>query len=368
MRGFPITRRLAALAALGLFAALSGCRATTQAASAANQPAGPQPIVVAVAPAREQTLVRTAEEQGALFPRERTVIASEVTGAVAEILADFGDSVAAGQPLLKINPREYQLRVDSSQAALDQARARFENAHAEFGRADQLRRENMMSQAQFDSAKAALGVAQADAEAAEKALRLTEKKLDDTIVKAPFAGFVQKRLISLGEYVNPGDKLCELIASDPIKLRVPLPERFVPLVRTGLKIELAVDAAPGKSYTGRITRVAPALDETSRTLLVEAEVPNADGSLRPGYFAHVQVSLGQDRALFVPQRAVLRYAGVERVFVVEGGVARSREVTTGATLGDQIEISKGLKAGEYVITSNVDRLADGVPVTPREQS
>jgi membrane fusion protein (multidrug efflux system) len=145
-------------------------------------------------------------------------------------------------------------------------------------------------------------------------------------------------------------------------------ERFVPLVKPGLEVRLTVEAAPGKTYTGRITRVAPALDETSRTLLVEAEVANPDGALRPGYFAHVEVSLGQDRALFVPTSAVVRYAGVERLFVVRDGVAHSVEVTTGTVLGDQIEIAKGLKPGDQVVISDVDRLADGLPVRARSQS
>lgn len=356
---------LATLLTIGLIT-LCACRQAPARADSA-QPR-PESLVVAVATAREQSLVRTAEAQGALFPRERTIIASEVSGAVAAVLADFGDRVGQGQPLLKIAPREYQLRVDSSRAAVDQAQARLANARAEYGRAEQLRRENMISQAQFDQTTAGLGVAQADAEAAEKALRLAEKKLGDTLVRAPFAGFMQKRLVSLGEYVDPGQKLCELIATDPIKLRAPLPERFVPLVKIGLEVNLSVEAAPGKSYTGKITRVAPALDEATRTLLFEAEVPNPEGALRPGYFAHVRVSLGQDRALFVPASALMRYAGVERVFVVRDGVAHSREVATGAMLGDQIEIANGLAAGEKVVTTDVDRLADGVPVATREQS
>jgi RND family efflux transporter MFP subunit len=135
-----------------------------------------------------------------------------------------------------------------------------------------------------------------------------------------------------------------------------------------LGVTISVEAAPGQTYSGRITRIAPALDEASRTLLVEAEIANPDGALRPGYFAHVIVSLGQDRALFVPATAVLRYAGVARVFVVGDGVVHSREVTTGTLIGDRIEIAKGLSDGEKVVTSDVDRLADGLAVVTREQS
>ena len=113
---------------------------------------------------------------------------------------------------------------------------------------------------------------------------------------------------------------------------------------------------------------APALDENSRTLLIEAEVPNADGMLKPGYFAHVTMNLGHDRALFIPSSAVLRYAGVARVFIFKDGAVRSREVTTGSAEGEQIEIISGLNQGEKVVVSDVDRLADGRPVVAKEQS
>jgi membrane fusion protein, multidrug efflux system len=175
-------------------------------------------------------------------------------------------------------------------------------------------------------------------------------------------------MVSLGEYVSPGKEIYELIATDPIKLRCPMPERFVPLARVGMPVKLAIDADQDTSYTGKITRIAPALDESSRTLLIEAEVANPDGALKPGFFAHVTMDLGHDRALFVPTAAVLRYAGVARVFIVEQGLVRAREVTTGSVVGDQTEITGGLKEGDHVAVSDVDRLADGTAVVAKEQS
>jgi RND family efflux transporter MFP subunit len=140
------------------------------------------------------------------------------------------------------------------------------------------------------------------------------------------------------------------------------------MARIGLPVDLTIDARPDKTFHGSVTRIAPALDDNSRTLLVEAEVPNPEGILKPGYFAHVTMNLGHDRALFIPNSAVLRYAGIARVFVYAGGAVRSREVTTGSAEGDQIEIISGLKPGEKVVISNVDRLADGTIVIAKEQS
>jgi RND family efflux transporter MFP subunit len=350
--------------ALLALVAVAGCRETE--AGAVSEPTLAPKLVVAVAPAGERMLTRTAQVQGAMFPREQTTLASEVEGSVVAVLADFGDPVKQGQILMRINPREYQLRVDSVQATLDQARARLANSQADFERLNELKRQGLISPQQFDKTSATLQVDQADVESAEKALALARKKLGDTSIRAPFAGAVQKRMASLGEYVVPGKQLYEIIATDPIKLHCPIPERFVPLTKVGMPVKVTIDARPGITYSGRITRIAPALDESSRTLLVEAEVPNPDGVLKPGFFAHVTIDLGQDRALFVPLSAILRYAGVARVFVVKDGVAHSREVETGATEGDFIEITKGLKPGERVITTDVDRMADGVKVVARE--
>lgn len=351
--------------ALGALA-LVGCH--QPAAAEVESKTGPAPIAIAVATAHQQSLDRTAEVQGALFPREHAVMSSEVEGRVSEVVADFGDKVTAGQVMLKINPREYELRLQTAQAALDQARAKLVNSTARYDRAKALKQAAAISTEQFDQLASQLRVDQADTESANEAVAMARKKLGDTEIKAPFSGSVQKRMVSLGEYVSPGKEIYELIATDPIKLRCPMPERFVPLARIGMPVKLAIDANQGASYTGKITRIAPALDESSRTLLIEAEVANPDGALKPGFFAHVTMDLGHDRALFVPTAAVLRYAGVARVFVVEQGIVRAREVTTGSVLGDQTEITGGLKEGDHVAVSNVDRLADGTAVTAKEQS
>jgi membrane fusion protein, multidrug efflux system len=336
-------------------------------AKASNSPTD-SPLVVGVATVHQQDLIRTAQTQGALFPKEKAVLAAEVGGALARVFADMGDQVKAGQVLAQIDPREYQLRLDSAQAQLEQVQARLANTQANFGRMKELNREHLVAPQQYDQSSAEMRIAQADADVAEKQLGLARKKLSDTDIRAPFAGSVQKRMVSLGEHVGEGMPLYELIATDPIKLRAPIPERFVPMAKVGLRIDLTVDARPQETFHGTISRIAPALDENSRTLLIEAEVPNADGMLKPGYFAHVTMNLGHDRALFIPNSAVLRYAGVERVFIFKDGVVRSREITTGSIEGDQIEIISGLKQGEKVVATDVDRLADGTPVVAKEQS
>ena len=358
-------RIIIAIAAFsGLLA--SGC--TGPSPAKASTPVESERLVVAIATAHQMDMIRTAQAQGALFPKERAVLAAEVSGALAQVFADMGDHVKEGQVLARIDAREYQLRVDSAQAQLEQAQARALNATANFQRIKELNRQHLVAAQQYDQSSAEMRVAQADADAAEKQLGLAKKKLGDTYIRAPFAGWVQKRTVSLGEHVGEGMPLYELIATDPIKLRAPIPERFVPMAKVGLPLDLTIDARPDKVFHGAVTRIAPALDDNSRTLLVEAEVPNPAGILKPGYFAHVTMNLGHDRALFIPSSAVLRYAGIARVFVYESGAVRSREVSTGSEEGSLIEIISGLKQGEKVVVSDVDRLADGTPVVAKEQS
>ena len=355
---------IAIVVATGLFA--SACNGPS--AAKASTPAESERLVVAVATAHQRDMIRTAQAQGALFPKEKAVIASEVMGALAQVYADMGDHVKAGQVMARIDPREYQLRLDAAQASLEQVQARLANANANYQRMSELNRQHLIAAQQYDQTQAEMRVAQADANAAENQLGIAKKKLNDTYIRAPFAGWVQKRTVALGEHVGEGMPLYELIATDPIKLRAPIPERFVPMAKLGIHLDLTIDARPDKIFHGSVTRIAPALDDNSRTLLVEAEVPNPEGILKPGYFAHVTMNLGHDRALFIPTSAVLRYAGIARVFVYESGAVRSREVTTGTTEGDQIEVITGLKPGEKVVISDVDRLADGTTVIAKEQS
>ena len=219
-------------------------------ADSALQPSGAEGIQAA---AKEESLDRTAEVQGALFPRERAVIASNVDGTVVQVTADFGDMVKAGQVLLRIDPREYQLRLDSAEATVEQSNARLENSRARFNRAATLRKEGLISQQEYDQTAATLRVDEADTGSAEKAAALSRKKLNDTVVHAPFAGSVQKRMASVGEYISVGTQLYEFIATDPIKLRCPMPERVVPLAPPGMPVKLTVDAQP-ESYLHSTSR------------------------------------------------------------------------------------------------------------------
>jgi membrane fusion protein (multidrug efflux system) len=213
-----------------------------------------------------------------------------------------------------------------------------------------------------DTAEAEYTVAEAAVRSAEKALAIAQKRLKDTYIVSPVNGFVQQRFVNPGEFVDKGSKLLEIVDVHPLKLRTPIPERYARMARIGLPMRVAVDALPGETFNGKLTRVAAGVDHATRSLLVEAEIPNPDGRLRPGYFAHVTGVMGEEMVLLIPRAGLYRYAGVDRIFVVNGNAITSREVKAGIEEDDMVEIAEGLAEHEQVAVSALDRLADGMTV------
>ena len=157
--------------------------------------------------------------------------------------------------------------------------------------------------------------------------------------------------------------------TNPLRLQLTVPQQFSVEVGVGRAVALEVDTAPGKIYSGQVRYVSPALQTDSRTLIVEAVVNNDDGSLRPGSFATAQIEQGDRRpGVLAPAAAVRTVAGTSRVFVVADSLAEERLVTTGQTVGDLVEITTGLKAGEQVVTTNVNQIVDGVRVAAATSS
>lgn len=225
---------------------------------------------------------------------------------------------------------------------------------------DQLR----IARAQLDSDLAALKVAEAQVKQREAALGLAQKRLGDTTVRAPLAAIVARRHVSAGEYVKENTALFTLVVSDPLKYTGTIPERFAPEVRAGQPLRLSVEAYHGRAFAGQVTRVAPAVDVQTRTLPLEARVPNADDRLRPGFFARgVVLTRKEDGVAFVPVNAVTYFVGITKVFVVADGKVQERQIRTGAREAGWVEILAGVKPGETVATGNLSQLFDGAPVS-----
>jgi HlyD family secretion protein len=382
-----------------------GCSRQEAATAAAKDPPGSRPVSITVAQAEGREVRRSIQVVGTLMPQEEVTLGNDVPATVDKIFVDLGDRVHKGQVVIKLDEREARLEVERQTANLQAAREALQGARQvlDLDRANLERNQALLadartnlkrfqglfsegaisasqrdsaltqhdvaaasiraSEAQLESDRAAVKNAEASVEQARAALELARKRLQDTDLVAPFDGFVRKRLVNPGETYKEKTPLVSLVATQALKLQGEVPERFAPLVAVGHPVQVEVEAFPGRSFTGRIVRVSPAVDVETRTFTVEAAIPNPDGALKPGFFAKAAVLVGTDRDVpFVPEDAVASLAGIVKVFVVTDGRAEERRVKTGERRDGWAEILDGVRPGETVATSNLSQLATGTRV------
>ena len=221
-----------------------------------------------------------------------------------------------------------------------------------------------VAEAQLRSDQAAVRAADATVRQREASLGIVEKRLADTTIKARIAGYVAKRHIAAGEFVKDNTPIFTIVVTNPLKYTGSVPERQAPELRTGQTLRLSVEAYPDRSFTGTIVRLAPAVDVATRTLAIEARVPNETGALRPGFFAKGEVLTRKDpTVVVVPTDALMVVAGLAKVFVIADGKSQERLVKAGGRQGAALEILDGVKVGETVATSNLPALYNGAPIT-----
>ena len=202
--------------------------------------------------------------------------------------------------------------------------------------------------------------------AARARVTMAQKALADTTVRSPFAGVVGERFVSVGDYVTRGTKVASVMRVDPLRVELTVPEQFVSAVATGRAVTFEVDSYPGETFTGQVRFVSPSLAAETRALMIEAVVPNPESRLKPGFFATAQIEQAtMAPGVLVPATAVRTVSGTARVFVVNGDRVEERIVTAGQAIGERVEITSGLKAGEKVVSTGVERLVDGVRVVAR---
>jgi len=387
------------VAVLALAAGLASACGTAKGESSAKGDA-PAAMSVSVSAAIEEPITRFLKVTGTLAAEEEAEVAAEIQGRVIATPVERGTRVAEGADLVRVSPAEAQAQAteaDANAAQLEgrlglsggaefesdrvpevaNARAQLTLATGEFDRAKMLFEKQLLSKADFDQKSAQAEVARRQFEiarngamqqyqallAARARVVLARKALADTVVRAPFAGVVGERLVSVGDYVTRGTKVASVLRTNPLRVQLTVPEQYSAEVAVGRSVSFEVDASPGKKFTGQVRYVSPALETSSRTLVVEAVVPNDGGALKPGSFATALIEqANRSPGVLTPATAIRTVSGTSRVFVVSGDRAEERIVTIGQPVGDLVEITSGLKAGEKVATSSVAQLADGAPV------
>jgi RND family efflux transporter MFP subunit len=321
-------------------------------------------INVQVQAAEKKALRPFVETIGTLNPNEEVIVSAELDGILKEVRVDEGSVVSKGIVLATIDDTDYSLEVKRSEAALRQAEATLANTKLEYQRKEALYKEQLVTQQQFDDVSTRLSLAEAELDRAKAALSLAREKLRKTRVLSPLSGAVKEKKVSAGDYVKNGTNLFVVIQNNPIKLDFTVTERDVGKLRKGQDVLLKVDAFPDREFHGKVSIIYPSLEERTRTLQVEALVPNIGEILKPSFFAHVILYTGEAKdTIVVPVTSLLYEAEKVKVFVIEGDKAKERRVKLGNKYGEIMEIVEGLKERESVVTVGQQNLFEGAKVT-----
>ena len=386
-------------AALALALTAAGC-SKADTAQARGRDASARPIKVETV--KEETMTRAVELVGTLAAVDQVTISSEADGKVSRILADLGDRVKAGQTLVQVDREKQQYNFDQQRASLEKALAQLgapdaqhlpeaektpdvQKAAADLAqakqahdRASQLFKRTLVPQQTLDDAATTLQSKQASydlslqnaknlrasIQASEASMKLADRQLRDTEIRAPFDGIVEKRLVNLGELVKTQMPVMAIVRVDPLKVIAEIPEKMAPWIKEGQPVQLLVDAYPERTFVGKVSRISPAVNAATRAFPFEALVPNRDATLKPGTFARVHIESGKvDTVLTLPYSTLQYRYGVNRVFVIDGDKLAGRELKVGDRLGERIEILSGVKAGDRVASSDIDKLVDGQKVS-----
>jgi membrane fusion protein (multidrug efflux system) len=383
---------------LGAALATGACSAGD--AKTKDQPAAPAALPVAATAAVEQPIARFIRATGTLMAEEQADVAAETAGRVVSAPVERGSKVSQGAELVRLQATETDAQLKEAEANAGQIEARlgltadhafdvnavpevqnakagYELANSEFTRIKSLLDQKVVSQSEYDQRRTQMEASRQQFEAAKNGalqqyqsllaararVAMARKAFADTVVRAPFNGVVAQRLVSVGDYVTKGMKVAVVVRVNPLRVQLTIPEQFVSGVAVGQTVGFVVDAYPGRKFEGKVQYISPSLQADQRALTVEAVVPNADGELKPGLFATAQMEQPtRTPGVVVPATAVLTSGGTSRVFVINADRAEERIVTIGQAVGESIEITKGLKAGERVATKSVAQLTDGVKV------
>lgn len=355
--------RLPALVTFLLAAAsVTGCGGEESAAApergaAAGAPMGPgggfgagmnQPVGVIIESALEQEFDYVLEALGTARANEAVEITSKVSNIVTAIRFREGEQVRRGEALVELDSIEANADLMAARAALSESRSQYK-------RSQELFDTKALSQSQLDQLVATL-------RGNEARVTTAQAKLSDTVIRAPFEGRVGLRRVSAGSLVNPGTVITTLDDTRIIKLDFAVPETYLSVLKEGLPVTAKSIAFPNREFAGMVASIDSRLDPTTRSITVRATVPNADGVLKPGMFLTVRLKQERERVVMISEQALVPEEGRQFVFVVDGDLARKREVLIGRRKPGRVEIVSGLEAGERVVVEGTQKVRDGGPI------
>jgi len=337
----------------GLVLALAACsKAESSSRPAGAQGGQPPPMPVEVAVARTDTVVDAILATGEIEAMQSIELRPEIEGRIAAILVREGALVGRGTPLFKVDDAELKAQVARAEADRDLARQSL-------ARTRELLAQKASSQAELERAEATARIDEAE-------LQLLKVRLERTVVRAPFAGVVGERFVSLGDYVTTSTRLVSLQTVSPQRASFQVPERYADELRTGQQVTFRVAALPGREFTGKVDFVDPVVQLPGRTITVKAVVPNPDRALQAGMFIEARLATAvRPNAVVIPEDAVTALQGSTFVWIVAQGKATRRQVDLGVRTPGFVEARTGVESREQVVVGGQERLGEGAPVAPK---
>jgi membrane fusion protein (multidrug efflux system) len=337
-----------ALAAL-VVAGLAACGGTAK----PNRAAGPgKPVEVVVAPVARKPWADVIEALGTAKANESVVLTAKVTETVDRVNFTDGQRVEAGMVLVELSGR-------AEVANLEEARATLREAEQQYARQKGLAEAGTIPRSQIDTLVATR-------DAAKARMQSIRARLGDRVITAPFDGVLGFRKVSAGTLVTPGTEITTLDDVSVINLDFSVPEIYLSALADGLAVSARSAAWPGRHFDGTISSIDSRVDPVTRAVIVRAELPNAEGLLRPGMLLGVEVASAPRAALVVPEIAVGSSGTQQFVFRVEAdGSAKQVRITLGARRAGEVEVLSGLEEGQQVVTDGLVRMRDGIKVVAR---
>lgn len=288
------------------------------------------------------------ELDGIVEARRQATLSAEVAGQIEQVNFDVDDYVEAGEVVLRIRDREYRAGVEQARAALAEARAGVRDARLEFKRSQDLLKQKLISQAQFDRAEAGLKAAEARQAAAEASLARAEERLGYTVVRAPYSGIVVARHVEPGEAVSPGQPIMSGYAEGELRVSADVPQSLIGSLRARREARIVVIESGESIAVDKIT-IHPFANPQNHSFPVRLELPSRALPLYPGMLVKVAIAIGETERLLIPQTALVSRTEVNAVYVVgDDGRIALRQVRPGNRFGERIEILAGLEGGETI--------------------
>lgn len=360
---------LKSLGVLGVLAAVSCSKGD---ASTASRTRPPPLVAVGRVQARDVPVVVRAPVE--LRPLAQADVGSKTLGILDAVLVDRGDRVKRAQLVALVRPSDLPDQLAAARSTLSQTEASLSLARTNYDRAHELAPSGVVSQAELQTSTAALAQAEAQNAAARSQVGALAVRLGETRIESPMDGYVSARRLDPGAIVGPpgGGAIVTIVRIDTLRVFVTVPEHDVGSVRVGQDAHVEIDAQPGKSIQGKVVRVSPTIDPSTRTLDAEVQLPNHGELLRPGMFGHGSIVVGvHAHSPVVPASAMQITDGKPFVFVLVptnagsppgGERVQRRAIETGVDGGTWIEVTRGLSDGDDIVTAGIDVLSDGAQV------